>query len=55
MVEFRILRGGNRAKSTIITLGFRKQTLARSGICLGVAGKKDVYAAIQRNIDRLEK
>lgn len=32
-VEFKILRGQNRAKSSIATLDFRKWTLTRSGIC----------------------
>lgn len=55
MMEFRILRGRNSTESNITTLDFRKQTLACSGICLEVFDKKDVYAAIQRAIDRLEK
>lgn len=55
MVELRILRRGNRTKSNISTLGFGKQALACSGICLEVVDKKGVYAAVQRGIDRLEK
>ncbi|KAK4824985.1 hypothetical protein QYF61_022511 [Mycteria americana] len=55
MVELRILRGGNREKSGITTLAFRKQILASSEICLEVVDKQDVYAAIQRDIGRLEK
>jgi len=55
MVEFRILKEGNREKSSVTTMDFRKQTLARSGICSEVVGKKDVCAAIQSGIERLEK
>jgi len=33
-VEFRILRGGNRAKSKVTVLDFRRAVVASSQICL---------------------